>query len=90
MTEKYKKIFGRVIIGAAAFWALAFIADILVPWIWHMARYPDVPKAFSDYGTILSTIAAGICIAAVLTALIVCVVKSKKEKANGEHNEHPE
>ena len=82
MTEKYKQIFGRVIVGVAAFWTLVFLGDILIPWIRHMLRYPDVPKAFGDYGTILSTIAAIICVAAVVIALIVCLVKSKKESKN--------
>lgn len=80
MTEKYKKIFGRIILGTAVFWALAFIADILVPWLRHILFYPDVPVSFDDYGTIVSTIAAAVCILVIAVALVVCLVKSRKDK----------
>ena len=38
MTAKYRKIFERILLGTAAFWALAFIADILIPWLIDVVR----------------------------------------------------
>ncbi len=82
MTGKYKKIFERVLLGTAVFWVLAFIADILIPWLRHVLRYPDIPVSFGDFGSIITTIAAVICIVTISVTLIVCSVKSKKERQN--------
>jgi hypothetical protein len=82
MTEKYKKIFERVILGTAAFWFLAFLADILIPWLLDVLRHSDDLAPFSEYGGIVTTIAAIVCFVTIAIALIVCLVKSKKEKKN--------
>lgn len=74
MTEKYKKIFGRVILGTAAFWVLAFLADMLILLFSNLLS--DHPREHDDA---LTTVAAIICIAVFGITLIVCRVKSKKE-----------
>ena len=80
MTGKYKKIFERIILGAAAFWFAAFLADILIPWLLDIVRQPEGRMPFSEYGGIISTVAGIVCFVTILTALTVCVVKSKKNK----------
>ncbi len=82
MTEKYKKIFGRIILGTALFWLLAFLADILVPWLLDVFRDTGNLTSFGDYGSIVSTIAAIVCFLVIVIALIVCLVKSRNEKKN--------
>ncbi len=76
MTPKYKKIFGNVIIGAAIFWIMGFLADILIPLLVH--RFGD-PSVFYGYDGIGITVGSTVCFTAVVIALIVCLVKSKKE-----------
>ena len=90
MTAKYRKTFERVLLGTAVFWALAFIADILIPWLIDVVRQSEDRMPFGDYGGIVTTIAAIVCIVTISVTWIVCRVKSKKEKKNGENNEHPE
>lgn len=77
MSPKYKKIFGNVIVGAAVFWMLGFAADIVIPLL--VRRFGD-PSTFYGYDGIGITVASCVSGAAVAIALIVCLVKSKKEK----------
>lgn len=77
MTPKYKKTFGNVLIGAAVFWMLGFAADIVIPLL--VRRFGD-PTRFYGYEGIGITIASCVSGAAVVITLIVCLVKSKKEK----------
>ena len=76
MTPKYKKILGNVVIGAALFWILGFLADILIPLL--VRRFGD-PSTFYGYEGVGITIASCVSGAAVAITLIVCLVKSKKE-----------
>lgn len=78
MSPKYKKTFGNVIIGAALFWILGFLADIIIPLF--VRRFGD-PSTFYAYEGVGITIASCVSGAAVAIALIVCLVKSKKETA---------
>ena len=78
MSPKYKKIFGNVIIGAALFWILGFLADIFVPLL--VRRFGD-PSTFYGYDGVGITVASCVSGAAVAIALIVCLMKSKKETA---------
>ena len=85
MTLKYKKIFGNVVIGAALFWILGFLADILIPLL--VRRFGD-PSTFYGYDGVGITIASCASGAAVAITLIICLFKSKKETAqNGGENE---
>ncbi len=76
MTPKYKKILGNVVIGAALFWILGFLADIFIPLL--IRRFGD-PSVFYGYDGVGITIASCVSGAAVAITLIVCLVKSKKE-----------
>ena len=75
MTEKYAKMFERIVIGAAVFWVLAFAADIIIPLLDNYLN-PSTARGHGGGGILIAT---PLCIAAVVIALIVCLVRSKKE-----------
>ena len=75
MTEKYAKRFERVVIVAAILWALAFAVDLIVPWLYSYLN----PSTAHGHGGVGILIATPVCIVAVVIALIVCLVRSKKE-----------
>ena len=76
MTEKYAKRFERVVIVAAVFWVLAFVADMLIPWL-HDYLNPSTARGHGGGGIL---IAPPLCILAVVIAWIVCLVRSKKRE----------
>lgn len=89
MTEKNSKQFKRVVIIASVFWVSALAADIIIPLL-HNYLNPSTARGHGGGGIMIAT---PLCVAAVVIALIVCLVKSKKENdqpQNGEKNEHTE
>ena len=79
MTPKYKRIFGNVVIAAAVIWLLGFAADIVIPLL--VRRFGN-PSTFYAYDGVGITIGSTVCAATVVITLIVCLVKSRKEKKN--------
>ena len=91
MSEKHAKYFTRIVIGAAVFWAIAFFADILVPRL-DLFCDPSVP-APGGHGGLAHLLAFPVCLVTIVIALIVCRIKSRKERKeqqNGEHHEYTE